>query len=122
MEAASATTGTFFRSEWSENGGRARKAESRNGKAEMGNRLGEDLDAGAVAETFEEVFAIFPSETEGTDIGHAETRNYKAQSVRILVGKLAVEQRRFGPIHQLRQGNLVVQESGELFRSSWFRH
>ena len=88
----------------------------------MGNRLGEDLDAGAVAETVEEVFAIFPGETEGTDIGHAETRNYKAQSVRILVGKLAVEQRRFGPIHQLRQGNLVVQESGELFRSSWFRH
>jgi hypothetical protein len=39
---------------------------------ESATGVSEDFDPGAVAKAVEELFAIFPGETEGADVGHAE--------------------------------------------------
>jgi len=84
----------------------------------------DDLHARRKTELVEQCFAIFPSQAEGSHIGHAETGNDGRKSLGIPLGKLAIHQRKLRPIHQLRQRNFVMKICGDLVGDGFlgYRH
>ena len=61
----------------------------------------------------EKFFAVFPREAEGAHIGNAKTGNDGRKGLGVALGKLAVHHGVLGPIHQLRQRDLVVKIPGD---------
>jgi len=80
----------------------------------MGGRFSnrDNFHAGRKPKFAEKFFAVFPRESERADVSNAETGDNMRKRGNITLGKLAIHQRALRPIHQLRQGGLMVKIRG----------
>jgi hypothetical protein len=67
-----------------------------------------------VAELPERLFAVFPCQAEGAHVRDAEAHNHGPERVHLALVKLAFHERVFSPIHQLLQGDSVMEIGGHL--------
>ena len=81
----------------------------------------DDFHAWSEAEFAEQVFAIFPSQPEGTHVRHTEVGHDFREDAGIRVGQFAVHERALGPIDQLCQRDLVMEIRGDLIGDSLLR-
>src|ERR1035441_192209 len=65
--------------------------------AVRGEDLRKGLNPGAVAEAVEKALVVCPRKTESADIGDPNSRNDKAESLHVLLGELAIQQRGLKP-------------------------
>lgn len=70
----------------------------------------------------EKAFAILPRKAESANIRDTKPRNNGRYSLGVGLVKLTVHQCAFGPIHKLRQRDLVMEIRGNLVSSDLLRN